>query len=177
MNHTLIVMCGPAGIGKSTMAKRIQDTHEDCVIVSRDQIRFALLQPGEDYFAHEDEVTEKFYEALNTMLAAHKFVIADATHISKKARRQLFAHVDTNNVRIVGIWIEAPFEVAIKQNAARTGRSRVPEDVIKRMYRYKVSPSKEEGFDEVIYISAHTGQAAGDTTPFVSDIFSKLESI
>ncbi len=177
MNHTLIVMCGPAGIGKSTMAKRIQDTHEDCAIVSRDQIRFGLLQPGEDYFSHEDEVTEKFYDALNIMLKVHKFVIADATHISKKARRQLFSHVRTSGIRVVGVWIEAPIDVALKQNAARAGRSRVPDDVIKRMYRYKVSPSKDEGFDEIVYISAHTGRAASNHAPFVSDIFSKLANI
>lgn len=177
MNHTLIVMCGPAGVGKSYMAKRIEETHDDCVIVSRDQIRFAMLQPGEDYFAHEDEVVDNFYQAISSMLETHEYVIADATHNSRKARRELFSHIRLNGARVVGVWIEVPLEVALKQNKMRTGRAQVPEDAIKRMYRYKVSPSKEEGFDEIIFVSGHADYAASDTAPFVSDIFSKLESI
>ena len=57
MKHTLIVMMGVAGIGKSYLAKHILDTHEDCTIVSRDAIRFGVYtkkswlshQPQGDY--------------------------------------------------------------------------------------------------------------------------------
>lgn len=177
MNHTLIVMCGPAGVGKSTLAKKIEESHEDCVTVSRDAIRFAMLKPEDDYFAHEDEVTMKFYKAVENMLKTHEYVIADATHISKKSRAKLLKALHLSSARKVAVWIEVPLDVALKQNTLRTGRACVPEDAIKRMYRYKVSPSKDEGFDEVIYVSPHIGEAAGDTPPFVSDIFSKLESI
>jgi predicted kinase len=177
MNHTLIIMAGPSGVGKSVMANVIADSHDDCVIISRDKIRFSLLQEGEDYFAHEDDVVRNYYDALNSMLQTHEYVIADATHATKKARRQLFANVNTKNVRVVGVWIEVPLEVALKQNAARSGRARVDDEVVKRMYRYKVSPQKEEGFNEVIFISGHTDQAASDSAPFVSNIFDKLQAI
>ena len=42
----LIVMIGVSGSGKSYLAKHIQETHDDCIIVSRDAIRFGLLKGG-----------------------------------------------------------------------------------------------------------------------------------
>ena len=53
MKHTLIVLMGVSAAGKTTLAKYIKDNHEDCVIISRDSIRFAMLQEGDDYFKYE----------------------------------------------------------------------------------------------------------------------------
>lgn len=160
------------------LAKHIADTHDDCVIVSRDSIRFALLGKGEDYFAHEDEVIKRFYQNISDYLKVHEYVIADATHLSVKSRRKLFSNVTIpSNTRIVGVWIEAPLETALRQNAARTGRARVPEDVIRRMFKHKVSPRKDEPFDEVIFISKDSNLAIGSASPTIEEIYTKLEAI
>ena len=60
----LYLLCGPSGSGKSTFAK-LEDSKrklvgENCLIISRDIIRFSLLKDGEDYFAHEKEVFNIF---------------------------------------------------------------------------------------------------------------------
>lgn len=178
MKHNLIIMMGVSGVGKSFLAKHIADTHDDCVIVSRDSIRFALLGKGEDYFAHEDEVIERFYQNISDYLKVHKYVIADATHLSVKSRRKLFSNIDIpSNTRIVGVWIETSLETALRQNAARTGRARVPEDVIRRMFKHKISPRKDESFDEVIFISKDSNLAIGSASPTIEDIYAKLEAI
>ena len=93
MKHILIVMIGVAGIGKSYLAKHILDTHEDCTIVSRDAIRFAKLQDDDDYFKYEDEVEANYYNAISAAIQTHEYVIADATHITKKSRRKLFSNI------------------------------------------------------------------------------------
>lgn len=178
MKHTLVIMCGPSGTGKSFLAKHIADTHDDCIIVSRDAIRFALLGKGEDYFAHEDEVIKKFYQNISDALDVHKYVIADATHLSVKARRKLFNNIKIpSDTRIVGVWVETSVDTALRQNAARSGRAQVPEDVIRRMFKTKVSPRKDEPFDEVIFISRDSDVAIGSASPTIKDVYSKLEAI
>ena len=56
----LYLLAGVPGSGKSTWLK--QHAPDNSIIISRDQIRFSLLQDGEDYFAHESEV---FFEFIN----------------------------------------------------------------------------------------------------------------
>lgn len=178
MKHTLIVLAGPSGVGKSFLARFIANTHEDCVIVSRDAIRFAMLGRGEDYFAHEDEVIEHFYQNISDALRIHKYVIADATHLSVKARHRLFSNVKMpSDTRIVGVWIETSVETALRQNAARTGLARVPDDVIRRMFKSKVSPRKDEPFDEVIFISRDSNVAIGSASPTIEEVYEKLAAI
>ena len=178
MKHTLIVLAGPSGVGKSFLARFIANTHEDCVIVSRDAIRFAMLGRGEDYFAHEDEVIKRFYQNISDALRIHKYVIADATHLSVKARHRLFSNVSIpSDTRIVGVWIETSLDTALRQNAARTGLARVPDDVIRRMFKSKVSPRKDEPFDEVIFISRDSNVAIGSASPTIEEVYEKLAAI
>ena len=178
MKHTLVVMMGPSGIGKSYLAKHIQKTHEDCTIVSRDEIRFAMLKDGDDYFKYEDEVIKNFYNAITCALKTHAYVIADATHITVASRRKLFNNIKMPaNARVVGVYIEASLETALRQNAQRTGRARVPEDAIKRMFKQKVSPREGEPFDEVIFITRDSDMAIGKNSIKITDVMTKLEEI
>lgn len=177
MKPTLIVMCGPQACGKSTLAKWIEESHEDCVLVSRDKIRFALLGEDDDYFAKEDKVVRQYFHNINRGLQNHKYVIADATHISRKSRNQLFKNVNTNNVRVVGVWVEVPLQVAIKQNEQRTGRARVPEEVIRRAFRTKLTPQNDERFDEMIYLNPNEDLGLGNVSTGLTSIREKLELI
>lgn len=178
MKSTLIMMMGPAGCGKSYLAKKIEDTHEDCIIVSRDDIRFALLKPNEDYFAHEKEVERLFYRTISDMLLVHKYVIADATNLTPKSRNKFFSNVNLpSKSKVIGVWIEVDESTAQKQNEARTGLRKVPSEVISRMYRYKVSPTSDEPFDDVVYISAHTDQAISTFNPTIGKVIDRLSEI
>lgn len=178
MKHTLIIMMGASAVGKSFLAKHIADTHDDCIIVSRDAIRFAMLGKGEDYFSHEDEVIKRFYQNISDALRVHEYVIADATHLSVKARNRLFSNISIpSGTRVVGVWIETSVDTALRQNAARTGLARVPEDVIRRMFKTKVSPRKNEPFDEVIFISRDSNVAIGFASPSIEEVYAKLEAI
>ena len=173
----LIVMIGVSGSGKSYLAKHIQETHDDCIIVSRDAIRFALLKDGEDYFAHEDEVVRRYYDNINRAIGVHKYVIADATHLTARARRQFFNNVNTKNVEVIGVWIDTPLAVALKQNNQRSGRAKVPEDVIRRMYKQRVPPQQSEEFDEMIFISKDVDMATSTKSVKIESVFDKLKEI
>lgn len=177
MKTKLIVFMGPSGCGKSYLAKHIQETHDDCIIVSRDAIRFALLKDGEDYFAHEKEVVRRYYDNINRAIGVHKYVIADATHLTVPARRKFFNNVRTKDACTLGIWIDTPLEVALKQNAQRSGRARVDEQVIKDMYKRRVSPRTSEDFDEMMFISMDVDMAISSHSVKIGSIFDKLKEI
>lgn len=100
-------------------------------------IRFATLKEGEDYFAHEDEVYELFVEDIQESLK-HPFtknIIVDQTNLNDKARNKLLSHLKIDpNVEIVNVIFDVPLHVCLERNAQRTGREKVPNSVIRRMF-------------------------------------------
>ena len=150
----VFVMCGPAGSGKSTwLIKQMKPKTDICI--SRDNIRFGLLKEGEDYFAHENDVKEIFYNSIanNTSASYWENIYIDATHLNPKARRATMWNI-SKYCSVVAVSFEVPAKVAIERNKKRSGLARVPDNVIWNMKsRYKI-PSLDEGFDEIWHIDA-----------------------
>lgn len=85
----LIILMGIPASGKSTYAKELLESQEDVLWVSRDEIRFSKLQKGEDYFAHEYEVIEEFFNSINRGMREYEITVADATHVTWCSRKQM----------------------------------------------------------------------------------------
>lgn len=142
----LIIMCGPAGCGKSTWAREYIKQHENVEWVSRDEIRFSVLKEGEHYFSHEDEVYQIFCNTISNYLSLGKSVIADATHLNEKARKKL---IDSLSYPITGediiiIYFQIPLHIVLAQNAQRTGRRLVPVKTIREMYYGQTDPHNDQ---------------------------------
>ena len=150
----VFVMCGPAGSGKSTwLIKQMKPKTDICI--SRDNIRFGLLKEGEDYFAHEIDVKEIFYNSIanNTSASYWENIYIDATHLNPRARKDTMWNIG-KYCSVIAVSFEVPAEVAIERNKKRSGLARVPDNVIWNMKsRYKI-PSLDEGFDEIWHIDA-----------------------
>ena len=145
----LYILCGVPGCGKSTWANKFIHEHqvENIHYVSRDEIRFAILKDGEDYFAHESEVFRQFAETLYNTLINGFSVIADATHLNHSSRAKLIHAIDNFGAveyNIIYVYFNIPFEVCLERNAQRSGRTFVPEDTIRSMYNNMREPTKEE---------------------------------
>ena len=150
----LIMMMGVPGSGKSTFANRWQDINT--VVVSRDAIRFGLLQEGDEYFAKEGQ---EFVRQIVNGLDKEYEVIADATHINAASRAKLIKAVKNrlpfDELQIEVIWVNVGLNKALEQNELRKGsQSYVPRQVIRRMFEQMEPVDLEhEEIDRVMVVS------------------------
>lgn len=145
----LYLMCGLPGSGKSTFLKTKIKNKETSAIISRDEIRFALVKPEEEYFSHENEVYTELWKRINEALTVKKDVFVDQTSLTPKARKWLLSHVHNYDYANL-IWIDENLNTCLERNELRKGtRSYVPRGVIRRMAAQFIEPSLDEGFDYI----------------------------
>ena len=152
MKTRLFMMVGAPGTGKSTfVANNLKDGF---IWISRDRIRYSLLEEGDDYFAKERKVFNQFILSINEAIMWDEYpnIIIDATHLTKASRAKVLKRLASVD-EIRAIVMTTPLEIALERNAKREGRERVPDDVIKSMYDSFELPTKEEGFDSIAYIN------------------------
>lgn len=153
----LFLLSGVAGSGKSTYAKTKVET-EGGVWISRDAIRFSIVQEGEEYFSREDEVFSAFIsqiqEQINNPLATNIYV--DATHLTRKARQAVLGRLNLDTLDEINcIYFDIPCEVAIERNEPRIGQAHVPRSVIRKMWFSHTPPESNEKFDHIIFIDEY----------------------
>ena len=142
----LVVMVGLPGSGKSTeVAKYMKG--ENTVVLSSDVFREVLCGDVNDQ-KHNAFVFETLYKAMEIALKENKDVIFDATNLTVKSRSKALALAKKYGSRTIAYVMDTPFADCLTRNANRS-RS-VPEDVIYSMRDRYVTPTIEEGFDNVI---------------------------
>ena len=162
MSKRLIMMSGIPGSGKSTYANELYEhpTANIDKLVSRDQIRFSLLEDGEDYFHKEKQVYDIFVSEIKKALDNGQTVIADATHINEASRTKLLRALGMSlkDCCVEIVFFKVPVWRALHRNENRINtRFYVPEQVIRRMATQITMPTFEEGFD-IIHIIDDTDQ-------------------
>ena len=146
----LFLMMGAPGSGKSYWAQHhIQSTDK---YISRDEIRFSMLQENDDYFDKEGEVFNKFIQTINNSLLVYDNVFADATHLNAASRNKTISRINVPIDEINVIYLKTPLEICLKRNSTREERKLVPESVIKDMFNRIKIPEKEEGISKVYII-------------------------
>lgn len=140
----IYVLCGIPGAGKSTWAE--QHLREK-PIVSRDAIRFNLIEDEEDYFSHEAEVFSTFINSIVGACKSFECCVVDATHISKASRRKLFRALDEQikgRYDTTMVYFNVPLGTCLKRNKLRDGRALVPEQAIYSMHNQLTEPEYNE---------------------------------
>lgn len=150
--NDLYVMIGLPGSGKSTIAQKVKNTLRETIIVSRDNVRFSMINKEDQYFAKEKEVFKAYINKINQYLSEGYNVIADATHLNAASRNKLLKNVHGYN-GLIAVVADTPIENCLKRNSKRSGREKVPDEVIKNMEDNFYKPSFKEGFDKIICIS------------------------
>lgn len=151
----LWLTAGLPGSGKSTHATVYAQTHNDVVVVSRDEIRFRYINSQKEYFKAEKTVFKQFVKEIQEALdEGHEIVIADATHLNNNSRVKLLnaLHI-ADDVEVDLIVFDTPLEVAKQRNSQRTGLKRVPDDVIDSMATTFSWSENDSNFDYVKVIT------------------------
>ncbi len=144
---SLVVLCGPAGSGKSTFARR---RFRETVIVSSDRCRAAVAD-DEGNIRVSPEAFELFYFIIELRLRHRRLTVADSTALRREARRELLNLARRHHVPTVLIVFDVSEERAQTRNAGRRGR-RVGRPVIREQWERLQATLRtvtEEGFDQV----------------------------
>ena len=159
--NNLYILCGIPGCGKSTYVQKLMK--ENCGLpdpkwgyVSRDEVRFSMIKEEDDYFSKEKQVFNEFVKCICEKLddAWVANVIADATHLNEISRNKLINAIRRNRhkdkpLHIVMVYFDVPLEVCKFRNNKRSGRMRVPDDVMDKMYRSLEFPRLREGLERI----------------------------
>jgi len=160
----LFLLCGPAGVGKSTWLKNKFSENWDkthSAIVSRDEIRFHLLEKEgltkKDYFKKEKETEVIFYSTIAAALDAGDDVYADATHLTKKSRAKTIREVTKYSknkkfaVICLDFWCENMRDICYIRNHGRTGLALVPDEVVIKQCEIYERPTKNEDKIDLVF--------------------------
>src|SRR5574341_2232410 len=158
---SLVVLCGPAGSGKSTFAAR---RFAETAVVSSDRCR-ALIADDEADLRVSDQAFELFHHVIDARLRYRRLVVADSTALRAAARKDLLRIARRRSVPAVLIVFDVPEEICRQWNARR-GRI-VADDVIHRQHvalRQALARVGTEGFAQVMVLGA------GDVSDAVVEI-------
>lgn len=146
---TLVVLCGVAGCGKSTFAKKY---FEPTAIVSSDQCR-AIVCDDEENMGASSDAFDLFYSIIEKRMKYKKTVVADSTALSYETRKRLVKMGKDNGYDVVIIALNIPVDECIRRNSKR--ERVVSQRVIEKQYEAMERTLKyidKEGFDQVILL-------------------------
>lgn len=170
----LYILCGIPASGKTSWAIEFLKEHPDTRYISRDEIRFSIVNEDEDYFSHEAEVFAEFSGAVAQTLMDGFDVIADATHINQFSRNKLIAAIDNfiTEYEIKYVVFYTGVEVCINRNHQREGRAQVPDATIRGMRRSFKVPTLQESnrATEVIEVGKPTDEFYYLIEPYRKDV-------
>lgn len=153
----LFIMVGCPGSGKSYFLNQKENLLNNSVVVSRDKVRFSIIHENDAYFSKETNVFNEFIKQIQNNLDKGKSVYADATHINGISRLKLMDALNLENIGIIPIVFNTPLNVCLERNNKRSGRARVPKEIIERMYNNWVDPCNDDEnmsyhYDDILYI-------------------------
>lgn len=123
---SLFIPVGIPGCGKSTWAETFLDS---AVIISTDAIRERMGDINDQ--SRNGEVFKRFHMGIRVHLAHDADVVADATNLDARARRELVAIAKEEGAKVHLVYF-SNCDQAVIRNAARQERI-VPHDVMTRM--------------------------------------------
>lgn len=148
--NTLVVLCGPAGCGKSTFAARNFALTQ---IVSSDECR-ARISDDPTNQGVSGHAFDLMHFIIEKRLYLARTAVADATHLDRLARRWMVKAAGWFDFKAAAIIFNIPVEICLARNAAR--ERVVPEDALLRQYEMlqeTLRTIKQERFNYVFVLN------------------------
>lgn len=143
----MYLMIGAPGSGKSTYIKN--HAQPDDIIISRDVIRYSMVDEKEYFFSKEKKVYQELLKRINHAISLNTTFYVDQTSLNRKSRKGLLDQVCHRPDTIIAVYIKKSLSDILSQNALRTGRAFVPETAVINMFAALEEPTFDEDFDEI----------------------------
>lgn len=147
--HSLVVLIGPSGAGKTTIA----NTWPASQVLSLDTLRETVSDDAGDQDATGDAVAA-LHLLLEARMRRRLFTVVDATNVSRAAREPLVAAAKRHDMLPIALMVATPGSACIERQGPRPANRTVPEDVVVRQRQDMVDSHrtlKAEGFPEVVF--------------------------
>jgi protein phosphatase len=127
-SNTLVVLCGPAGCGKSTWAaKHFSPTQ----VVSSDNCRAVICDDPTNQLV-SGHAFDLMYYILEKRLTLGRLSVADATNLKREHRSGLIRIAEDFQFQSVAVVFDLPIEICLQRNAGR--ERRVPPEAVEVQY-------------------------------------------
>lgn len=149
-----ILLCGPAGAGKSTFARKIFPQLP--VLNTDDYINAQAVKLGKSYseiFEQEYPIAEeKYFNAIKGIQKYCGDYVLDRTHLTEQSREKILCRVDPRYTKVAVYFPSYTPDFLMERINARvaTGGHFVAKQYIDRMHKDYKLPQETEGFDFVV---------------------------
>jgi predicted kinase len=168
--RTLLVLCGPAGCGKSTLASNLVTTYHYLGLrattsISSDHCR-ALICDDENNQAVNRDTFDLFHFIIHKRMLQHRFTIADSTALRADARHRLLGLVYRHNYTACLLIFNIPLELCIQRDQQRT-RSVGPQVIAYHtdLLQQALQCAPQEGWHQVHVLTEKTTSVALEILP------------
>ena len=144
--RTLLVLCGPAGSGKSTFATR---RFRASIIVSSDQCRELICDDVTNQNVNRDTF-DLFYYIINKRMYNGRFTVADSTALQSEARHRLRELARRHGYLACLLIFNVPAATCLQRNQGR--ERRVEEYVIPyhaELLQQTLLDAPNDGWDQI----------------------------
>lgn len=173
----IIMFIGTPGMNNMELAHYLQITkYPNSIIV--DRYDNWLKYPNEPY--NSNIVEFDLYKTIIDTLNKTDIIMIIAPFVLKKDRDNFFLYINKSikeKIEIIGVWVERKYEDLKILRQLRLPYRQVPEETFEYLYKYRESPTPEEPFNDIIYITREINTGISKNQPYITDILTALDKI
>lgn len=170
----IIMLMSSAGGAKSVISQYILTHYTNSI-----EVNFKAFNKVDKCF-NDSYKYKHLYTMINYYLKTYDYVIINDYNVTKEQRRRFYKNVNLQGHELIGIWIEIPQHLAEKNNSHKHWQYRVSDKYLDNTFKQAVSPTKDEPFDDIIYISKSdikNGIGIQKSNPTIQDIYDILDQL
>jgi predicted kinase len=172
--RTLIVLCGPAGAGKSTFARKFVEQHQvqgcrPTSIVSSDYCRAMICDDETNQQVNRDAF-DLFYYIIRKRLYQGRLTIADSTALQANARQTLVEIARRYQYHSCLVIFNMSLQTCLARDQHQTRGRAVGEKVISyhlQILQQALLEIPQEGWDEVVMLDEQHGDVDIEIMPSI----------